>query len=189
MTFESFVEHYGYAAVLIGTFFEGETILIIGGFLAHQGYLHIGGVSAAAFAGALLGDQLYFFIGHWKGRDFIASRPRLNRHSQKVQALLHKHRVWLILGFQFIYGIRTVTPFILGASGVPARLFFALNSIGVMVWAALISSAGYYFGMALEAMLGEAKVYELIVIGILAGGASVLWIVRYLLRRYRTPGS
>jgi len=185
MNFESFIEHYGYAAILIGTFFEGETIVVIAGFLAYQGYLAFGGVVAAAFAGAMLGDQLYFHIGRWKGRSFVASRPRLNRHNEKVERLLHKHQVWLILGFRFVYGLRTVTPFILGASHVSAALFFVLNCISAMAWAAAIGTAGYFFGTALEAMLGQVKDYELIVMGVLAGGALVLWAVRFLVSRYR----
>src|SRR5688572_33421924 len=35
------LDHYGYLAVLVGTVLEGETILILGGFAAHQGYLHL----------------------------------------------------------------------------------------------------------------------------------------------------
>jgi len=30
MTTESFIDSYGYAAILIGTFLEGETILVVG---------------------------------------------------------------------------------------------------------------------------------------------------------------
>lgn len=185
MTFEPFVEHYGYAAILIGTFFEGEIILVIAGFLAHQGYLSVDGVVAAAFAGAMLGDQLYFHIGRWKGRDFVASRPLLSRRSDKVERILHKHRIWLILGFRFVYGLRTVTPFILGASRVSGRLFLVLNSIGAIVWAATIGFAGYYFGTALEATLGQIKEYELLVMGLLAGSALLLWLLRLLLWRFR----
>ena len=36
---EEVVTHYGYIGILIGTFLEGETILVISGFLAHRGYL------------------------------------------------------------------------------------------------------------------------------------------------------
>jgi len=35
MNLESIIEAYGYAAILVGTFLEGETILILGGFVAH----------------------------------------------------------------------------------------------------------------------------------------------------------
>jgi membrane protein DedA with SNARE-associated domain len=39
MTLESILDPYGYLAVLVGTFLEGETILVLGGFAAHRGYL------------------------------------------------------------------------------------------------------------------------------------------------------
>ena len=56
MTIESFIETYGYAAILIGTFLEGETILVLGGFAAHRGYLSLPWVIVAAFAGTLSGE-------------------------------------------------------------------------------------------------------------------------------------
>ena len=60
MDFTSIIEHYGYAAIVIGTFLEGETILVLAGLVAHQGYLKLTGVITAAFLGSLCGDQLFF---------------------------------------------------------------------------------------------------------------------------------
>ena len=50
-------------AVILGTFLEGETILVLAGLAAHQGYLSLSGIILAAFAGSLCGDQLFFFWG------------------------------------------------------------------------------------------------------------------------------
>lgn len=185
MNIEPLIEQYGYVAILVGTFFEGETILVIAGFLAHQEYLRLGGAIAAAFAGAMLGDQLYFYIGRWKGRELVAARPRLNRQSERIDRLLQKHQVWLILGFRFIYGMRTVTPLVLGASNVNAGLFLVLNAVGALLWAVAIGYAGFYFGKALEMTLGRVREYELLVIGVLVSVALVLWLVRVLSRRRR----
>ncbi len=191
MDFQSLIEQYGYAAILIGTFFEGEAVLVIAGFLANQGYLKLAGVVVAAFAGALLGDQLYFHIGRWKGQPFIASRPTLKYHSQRVVRLLHSHQNKLILGFRFVYGIRTVTPFVLGASGVAPLRFLILNTIGALLWALAIGLAGFYFGKALELMLGQLKDYEMLILGGMVGVALIAWLGRRLiisLRRGRTGG-
>ena len=59
----SIIENYGYAAILIGTFLEGETILVLAGVAAHQGYLVLTWVIIAAFVGSLCGDQLFFLFG------------------------------------------------------------------------------------------------------------------------------
>ena len=37
VTLQSFVDTYGYMAIMVGTFFEGETILVLGGFMPHRG--------------------------------------------------------------------------------------------------------------------------------------------------------
>ena len=63
LTLESIIDTYGYVAVTIGTFFEGETILVIAGFAAHQGYMKLPGVIIAAFIGTVFGDQLFFYLG------------------------------------------------------------------------------------------------------------------------------
>jgi membrane protein DedA with SNARE-associated domain len=60
MDLQSIIENYGYAAILIGTFLEGETILVLAGLAAHQGYLALTWVILAAFLGSLSGDQLFF---------------------------------------------------------------------------------------------------------------------------------
>ncbi len=57
MSLEHFIATWGYAAPVIGTFFEGETILVLGGFAAHHGYLHLPGVILSAFAGSLAGGR------------------------------------------------------------------------------------------------------------------------------------
>ena len=36
MDLQSIIEHYGYAAILVGTFLEGKTILVLAGLAAHQ---------------------------------------------------------------------------------------------------------------------------------------------------------
>ena len=54
MTLESIVDTYGYLAVLLGTFLEGETILVLGGFAAHRGYLALPWVIVAAFFIAIM---------------------------------------------------------------------------------------------------------------------------------------
>jgi len=75
MTLESIVDTYGYVAVLLGTFLEGETILVLGGFAAHRGYLALPGVILAAFIGSLCGDQLFFFLGRRHSQAVLARRP------------------------------------------------------------------------------------------------------------------
>ena len=191
MSLEGLISTYGYAAITIGTFFEGETILVLGGFAAHQGYLELPWVLASAFAGSLLGDQLFFQIGRVRGPGFLERRPRWKPRSEKVFTLLDQHQAWLILGFRFLYGLRTVTPFVIGASGMSSLRFLLLDGLGACIWAGVIGVLGYLFGYALESALGNIKRYELgLFIGLVAL-MLLVWSVRLLTRKRAanaTPG-
>ena len=174
---EELIANYGYIAVLIGTFFEGETILLIAGFFAHLGYLKLSYVIAAAFAGSLAGDQLFFYAGRIKGIELVNKRPVLRSKAERIFKLMHRHQTVLILGFRFLYGFRTITPVVLGASGISPVRFLILNICGALLWAVIIGVSGYYFGKALELLIGNIKQYEFWVITALLLTSFAVWIV------------
>jgi membrane protein DedA with SNARE-associated domain len=174
MSLEDLISTYGYAAIAIGTFLEGETILVLGGLAAYRGYLELPWVLVSAFGGTLLGDQLYFYIGRAKGRSILEKRRNWKSKSEKVFSLLDKHQVLLILGFRFLYGLRTVTPIVLGASRIAPVRFLILNILGAFTWTIVIGVMGYIFGHTLEVIIGDVKRYELwFFIGLAALGATI----------------
>ena len=79
------VREFGYLAVFIGTFLEGETILVVAGFAAYEAYLELPLVIVTAFFGSLFGDQLYFFIGRYQGPVAAEKIPELGAPRQPVQ--------------------------------------------------------------------------------------------------------
>lgn len=178
MDWQQLVSQYGYLAILIGTLLEGEMIVILGGFMAHRHYLELHWVIVCAFSGTLFSDQMYYYIGRLKGRQFIESRPTWKIRTEKAFYLLHKYPWLFVLGFRFVYGIRTVTPFAIGASNFPPLKFLILNMIGAGLWALTIASIGYLIG---DFILAHSKKYELTVVFILIGIAALGWAI-YTLR-------
>jgi len=171
--------HWGYFAILLGTFFEGETVLVVGGFAARRGYLTLGWVMLAAFVGAFAGDQLFFWMGRRWGRRAVERRPRWRARLHRVDALLARHGTALLVGFRFLYGLRSITPVALGASHVPAARFVALDAIGCAAWAAVVATIGWAFGAAVERVLGHVERYErLLFVGLAVVGLTVAVIVR-----------
>lgn len=183
---ESLIQTYGYLGILIGTFLEGETILVMGGFAAHQAYLHLPWVIGAAFVGTLFGDQLYFYLGRRHSQALLARRPSWKDKVARAQALVERYQYPLLLGFRFLYGLRTVIPFVIGMSRIPTGIFVALNILGAFVWAVLIGSSGYLFGHAVESVISDIKHYELAVFGLIGTFGSLLWVL-HLLKRTRRP--
>lgn len=182
MSLELIIQKYGYLALFIGTFLEGETVLILAGFAAHRGYLDFDLVWMIAFIGGVLGDQVYFFIGRFRGQSLIAKYPKLQRRVNRVTPYLEKYQDYVLISFRFIYGFRTVTPFAIGVSRIGARRFLIFNIASGVVWALIFAAAGYLFGHAAEALFGRIEDYEkYIFVGIIIAG--ILFSLYHFLRK------
>ena len=183
MDLQIIVENYGYAAILIGTFLEGETILVLAGLAAHQGYLILSWVILAAFLGSLCGDQLFFYLGRKHSRAVLSRRPTWKAKAEKVHKMMNRFETPMILSFRFLYGLRTVAPFVIGMSPVAFKKFILLNAAGALVWAVAVASGGYLFGHALEVFIGKLKSYEVYVMGGVAMAGLLVWIFHFYRRR------
>ncbi|MCR6631594.1 MAG: DedA family protein [Magnetospirillum sp.] len=148
-----------YPAILVWTFVEGETVVIITGALASEGRYNISVELLAlfAFAGSFLGDQLYYYIGRRYGTPLLNRWPTLGHKIEWAFHLVKDHPTLFILSFRFIYGIRNIAPFVIGISGVGRVRYFVLNFIAAMIWAHSFAWGGYLLGRALERWLGDHK--------------------------------
>ena len=185
MDFEYLINTYGYLAVLIGTFIEGESVLILGGMASQMGYLELPGVIGSAFAASLAWDQTLFFTGRRYGRAGLARFPRIKPKVDRVLGLIDRYRAPVIFIFPFLHGIRGVSPLAIGMSGVPVKLFVCLNIAATVLWAASLGLGGYFFGQAAQSFLGDMKYYQ---IGALAGlvcVALLVWVVKRCWSRKR----
>ena len=167
---------YGYWFVALGAFLEGETIIAASGFAAYRGYLDIRWVVVVTFVGALAGDQLHFHLGRWKGAGFLEKWALWRDHVGKVRRLMERYGLLVIFGFRFIYGARTVTPFVIGSSGFDSRLFLAIDAVTVLVWSCLIAYLGYAFGAFVQVLFGHIKKTEHAVLILLLSAGAVAWM-------------
>jgi len=185
---QSIIENYGYAAILIGTFLEGETILVLAGLAAHQGYLVLTWVIVAAFLGSFCGDQLFFYLGRKHSQAVLSRRPSWKDKAEKVNKMMNRFQTLMILSFRFLYGLRTVAPFVLGMSPVSPKKFILLNATGALAWAVVVGYGGYLFGHALEILIGKFKHYEVYVFAMIAILGLLMWTV-YLYHRRKHAGN
>ena len=142
------LSRYGYAVVLVWTFLEGETCVIVAGMLADTLGLNLWIIALCAFGGSFSIDQIMFALGKYKGESILRYFPRMAKNVDKASVLFKKYDTALILGFRFIYGVRNVTAILLGISRVNHAKFFILNFIGATVWALTFTFGGYFAGKA-----------------------------------------
>ena len=165
---ESFISQYGYWAVLLGAMIEGESIILTASALAALNKLSIFKVGIVTFLGTCFADQFIFIVGRLFGQRFLLfllDRFKMLRpHAERALDFLKKHETLYIMSFRFIYGIRVISPFIIGSQGIAFARFSILNIISGFVWTVISCGAGYYLGHFLG---GYTKNVPVMVIGVL----------------------
>ncbi len=163
---EKFVEQlivdYGtliYLITVVWAFLEGETFVIILGVLASEGryQINIHMLMLAATLGSFAGDQFYFYVGRRYGTPLLERWPQMRDKIDWTFRMVRDHETLFILSFRFIYGIRNISPFVIGMSGISRLKYFILNLIAAIIWAGTFSWGGYLLGTALEQWLGSHK--------------------------------
>jgi membrane protein DedA with SNARE-associated domain len=148
--FESFIKIYGYYAVFIFACIEGEIAVLTAGFLCRQGLMSLQLVMLFAFLGTLITEQCLFFVGRIYGVKILEKYPKLAKKSRKVIKFLKKYDSAFIFGSRFIYGIRNVSPIIIGTAQITPLKFSTLNIPAALIWSVTVAGAGYIFANVLE---------------------------------------
>ncbi|MGW8223059.1 MAG: DedA family protein [Syntrophobacteria bacterium] len=182
MNLVPYIQAYGYWAMLAGGFLQGEIVLILGGFVAHRGYLELPLVILVGLAGCLTADLFYFSMGRLKGRDLLGKHPSWQPKVTKVQELFEVYDSLFIIGFRFLYGIRAISLIVLGTSYVKTAKFLFLNTLSASIYTALLGISGYAFGIALAVLFRDIQRYETWAIMVIAFLGTAFWI---FYRRYK----
>jgi membrane protein DedA with SNARE-associated domain len=175
---------YGYWAIFIivalesaGLPLPGETMLVGASIYARlTGALSIETIVLAAAGGAIVGDN----IGYWIGREF--GYRFLEKHGWRVgiganklrlgQYLFYKWGGAIVFFGRFVALLRILAALLAGANHLPAGRFFFFNAAGGVVWAMVFGFGAYYLTAGFEKVHGS-----LATLGVVAavGGAFALW--------------
>src|ERR1039457_5338159 len=104
---QELVSRWGYLAIALATFIEGEVVLIWAGALAHQGLLSLPLVALAAAMGSLAWGQTWFYVGKLLGRTFIDRRPKWRARIATAEPWIKRYGGWSVVAFRFIAGMRS----------------------------------------------------------------------------------
>lgn len=192
-----------YWIVLFGSMIEGETIILGASALAAAGYLSVTKIGGIAFLSTLIVDQGLYFVGHYlykhPGQPLSEKFPRLYRRSKRAVLYLKKYDIWFILLFRFIYGIRAISPVVIGLCGSPPRRFVPLNMVSALLWATVSCALGYCLGDFLfdsttgGVVEGHMHRIQAVIVGALVTIVVSFVVVRQIAqfrqqRRRRLPG-
>ena len=181
---QQIIEQYGYWAVFIGTFAEGEAVFVAAAALAAAGLLEPWKVIVVAAIGAFIGHLFFFAIGRWRGMQIINSFEFLRTHHPKANKVLDHYAHWSVFIFQYLYGTRIVAAIMFGCSSIEFWRFFLLQIVNCITWAMVVYAAGHFLGMAaLEILERYGFIGLMVVIGAIVVIALLAW---FGLHEYKT---
>jgi membrane protein DedA with SNARE-associated domain len=188
---ESFLIHWGYAAIFLFGFLEACCVPIpseitfgFAGVLAGEGHLNIVGVIVVGTIAELIGSYVAYGIGraggrplvHRYGRYLLITRADLDRAERFVAG----RGIWAIPLGRALPIVRTFVSIVAGFIEVPAVLFGVLTLIGTAVWVTVISLVGYGVGSAWQSVA-----HGLAVAGYLIAAVAVVAIAVFITHRVR----
>ena len=178
---EPFLQQYGYLALLVGTFFEGETAILVASSMIHQDLYDAGPTVFFGFAGSFISDWLYYLIGRLNGKFFIDKRPKLRAKLETVENLFRKNQLQILFSYRFLYGFRVIIPIVIGMSHVKPMQYLFFSVTGGLIWATTVTTVGYLLGRFLNL---DTSVFEKNILFIVIGFASFGILLGYMLKRF-----
>jgi membrane protein DedA with SNARE-associated domain len=186
---QHFLATFGYWAVLVfvaiestGIPFPGETMLLVAAIDAgttHQ--LSIPLVIVAAATGAILGDNLGFWIGREGGYRLLRRYGRyIHFDERKLKVgvyLFRKHGGKVVFFGRFVAVLRAWAAFLAGVSRMLWPRFLLFNALGGIVWATLYGLGGYFLGEEIHRLTGPVGIVTL-VLAVLIIIASLIFVRR-----------
>ena len=141
-----FLSRWGYLAILLAAFWEGEAVLITAGTLCGAGLLDWHLTILAAAIGGSAGDQVYFYAAHERAARAIKKSKRLSKWYPKVSKFVLRHSTVAVLLSRFAAGLRITIPLVCATAGMPAKKYSFLNLVSGFAWASFWVAVTYQIG-------------------------------------------
>lgn len=184
-TIQEIARQYGYWAVFFGIALEnagiplpGETITLVGGFLAGSGELNYWFILGSAIAGAVLGDNCGYWIGRAKGWPFLLRLGRIFRISEERMAEIRdkfsQNAAKAVFFGRFVALLRIFAGPLAGIAQMSYGKFFVCNIAGATVWASVMVTLAFFVGQIVSLEQLVAWVAQFAVVALLI---VITWIV------------
>lgn len=148
----------GYPAVFLfvmiessGIPFPGETMLLLAAFYAAiDHHLQIPFVIGCAALGAIVGDNIGFYVGRTGGKALVERYGRYlflkPEHLARAEKFFARHGDKTVFFGRFVAVLRAWAAFLAGVNQMRWRTFLIYNAAGGIIWATIFGLLGFYAG-------------------------------------------
>jgi len=187
---QEFAHHYGYWAIFLGILLEnlgiplpGETVTLVGGFLAGSNELNYWLVLGDAVAGAVIGGTCGYWIGRLGGWSFLLQIGKIFRISEekllKIKAQFSENAGKAVFFGRFFALLRIFAAPLAGIADMSFGKFFVYNLAGASAWASVMVTLAFFAGrvVSLEQLVSWVSRFAIAALLILVALIVVpLWL-------------
>jgi membrane protein DedA with SNARE-associated domain len=165
--------------------FPGDTLMLLGFFLAGHGDLPLPGVLAAALAGSMAGTEAAYRLGGRMGKSyFFLRRSRLTATTlPALEKYLHRFGRSLLLINRFVPVLRGFVLYAAGMARMPRGSTFLCANASNLAWILLIAWVGHRFGSSWSRLQEVFSAYT----GLIGAVLLAYLGVTLLRHRFRRP--
>jgi len=174
--------NYGYWAIFLGILLEnlgipvpGETVTLVGGFLAGSDELNFWLVLGDAIMGAVIGGICGYWVGRASGWPFLVKVASIFRISEvrllNIKDQFSQNSAKAVFVGRFLALLRVFAAPLAGVAEMPFRKFFLYNFLGAVAWASLMVTLAFFAGkiISLEQLVAWVSRFAIVALLILAG--------------------
>lgn len=134
--------------LVVTPFLPGDSLLFAAGAFAGLGSLNVWLLFGLLSAAAVIGDTVNYWIGHYIGPRAFSGEVRFlkKEYLDRTHEFYERHGGKTIILARFVPIVRTFAPFVAGVGAMTYGKFITYNVVGGIVWVALFTFGGYFFG-------------------------------------------
>lgn len=140
----SLFETCGYLASFLGTFLEGEIMLLTTVLSSQLGHINFFGGMGLAFFGAFTGDFLKFYIAKKRGKKILDNKQILKVKVDKASVWFDKHPFIILCLYKFMYGFTTIIIVMAGLKDISFKQFALHSAVSIGLWVTVFGGFGYF---------------------------------------------
>jgi membrane protein DedA with SNARE-associated domain len=136
----------------LGLFISGVLLLATATALYTNDVLSLQQIAMCAFTGAIIADHLGYYLGRFIGPRFHHS-DFAQRHAERIaktERLLRRFGLAAIPVGRLIPAVRSITPMLLGLSGVSRLHFSLIDLLACAFWATALGALASGITLAIE---------------------------------------
>lgn len=188
------IAHYRPAVVFLAVLAEqiglpvpALPVLVVAGGMAAAGRLPLAEPIVASLIACVISDFAWFWAGRRFGMRVLHALCRLSLtadsciHQSELRFQRWRGRVLVVA--KFIPGLSLVTPPLVGALGLKARVFLVLDTVGALLWTGFGVGLGYLFSAQIDLVLRELHAAGTISVGLVLGLLALFILAKWLRRR------